>query len=259
VRRTLAIGFSAAAVLAAPAAAVGPWPDTVGSITALDGTRYSVTSGATATELAARRDGKVTKVTIPGAWRIPAVTSTQTPGGLSPDGKMLVLVQQTTSQELRQESKLLVVSTKTLAAQRTVTLKGEFGFDAISPDKKTLYVIEHRNTANLNEYIVRAYDLARGALLARPIVAKGEGEAMAGYPIARVTTTRGSWVYTLYWKTDGSTFVHALAASQRRAVCLDLTWKSRNVWSSRLQLSRDGHTLRVRSGGAIVATVATPA
>lgn len=259
-RRTLAIGFSAAAVLAAPAGAVGPWPDTVGSITALDGTRYSVTSDGSTTELTARRDGTSTKVVLQGAWRVPAVTSTQLPGGLSPDGKVLVLVQQTTSQQLREVSKLLVVATKTLRVQKTVVLRGEFGFDAVSPDKRTMYVIEHRNSANLNEYIVRAYDLARGVLLAQPVVAKGEGVAMGGYPISRVATTRGTWVYTLYWKTDGTTFVHALATSQRRAVCLDLTWKTSNVWQSHLGLSRDGHTLLVRDpAGKLVASVATPA
>ena len=260
-RKALAIALTACAVLAAPAGAVGPWPGTVSSVTsAATGERFSVTSDGSRTELVAHRGAVNSKATIPGTWQIPAVTSTQLPGGLSPDGRLLVLVQQGSFDSLRTQSKLLLVSTRTLKVQRAVTLPGEFGFDAVSPDKKTLYVIEHRNTSNLNEYIVRAYDVPRGALLARPIVAKNEGTAMAGYPVARATTTKGAWVYTLYWRSDGTTFVHALATTQRRAVCLDLTWKTMNVWQSRLSLSRDGRRLFVRNAsGAFVASVATPA
>ena len=259
-KKVLLAAFSAAAVLAAPAGAVGPWPGTVSAVTAPDGARYAVTDDGTTTELVARRGGSAARARLRGVWHIPAVTSTQLPGGLSPDGKLLVLVEQSTANGLRRQSKMLLVATGSLKVLKAITLRGEFGFDAISPDKRTLYLIEHRNEANLNEYVVRAFDVAHATLLARPIVAKGEGESMAGYPVARVATTRGAWVYTLYWKTDGSTFVHALAASQRRAVCLDLTWTTSNVWQSHLGLSRDGHTLLVRDpAGKLVASVATPA
>jgi hypothetical protein len=260
-RRALGIAVTACAVLAAPAGAVGPWPGTVSSVTsAATGERFSVTSDGSTTELVAHRHGAVAKANLPGSWRIPAVTSTQLPGGLSPDGRLLVLVQQGSFQGLRQESKLLLVSTRTLKVRKAVSLRGEFGFDAVSPDRKTLYVIGHRNSSNLNEYIVRAYDIPRGTLLARPIVAKDEGVSMAGYPIARATTTSGAWVYTLYWRGDGTTFVHALATSELRAVCLDLTWKTQNAWQSRLSLSPNGRKLFVRDqAGNLITAVPTPA
>ena len=242
--------------LAAPAAAVGPWPGTVSSVTsAASGVRYSVTSDGTRTEL--RAGGRTAR--FRGTWAIPAVTTTQLPGGLSPDGRLLVLVQPDDQQGLRTQSRLLVVSTRTLRVTRAVTLPGQFGFDAVSATDRVLYVIEHRNQADLNEYVVRAYDLVHGALLAKPVVAEGEDVTMRGYPVARVATTKGTWVYTLYWRANGTTFVHALATVQRRAVCLDLKWTTSNVWNARLGLSRDGKALRVRSGGSVVETVATPA
>jgi hypothetical protein len=131
----------------------------------------------------------------------------------------------------------------------------------VSADRRTLYVIQHRDASNLNAYVVRAYDLVRGVLLARPVVAAGEDTTMRGYPVARVATTRGTWVYTLYWRSDGTTFIHALATLQRRAVCLDLTWTTQSdAWTARLLLSRDGKRLIVRApSGQVVQQVATPA
>jgi hypothetical protein len=254
--------LAVALVVAAPAAAVGPWPGTVNAVVSTTtGERFSVTSDGTTTELIARLDGVVRKATFTGTWRVPAVTSTGLPGGLSPDGRLLVLAQGSTTPGLRDASRFLVVSTKTLAVARGITLRGEFGFDAVSADRHTLYVIEHRDASNLNDYVVRAYDLSRGRLLTQPVVAAGEDTTMRGYPVARAATTRGTWVYTLYWRSDGSTFIHALATVERRAVCLDLKWVARNgAWSSRLQISRDGRRLIVRApNGQVVEEVASPA
>jgi hypothetical protein len=260
--RTILVLCAVALVLAAPAGAVGPWPGTVNAVVSpVRGERFSVTSDGRSTELVARREGTTRKTQLRGTWRVPAITSTELPGGLSPDGKLLVLAQVSPASGLRAESRFLVVSTRTLAVRRTVALRGEFGFDAVSADGRTLFVIEHRDAANLNAYVVRAYDLRSGALLAKPVVAAGEDTTMRGYPIARATTTRGTWVYTLYWRSDGSTFIHALATVERRAVCLDLSWVVQNgVWTARLQLSRDGKQLLVRSpDGSVVERVATPA
>ena len=249
--------------LAAPAGAVGPWPGTVSSVTStVTGDRFSVTSDGTTTELVARHNGVASRASFPGTWRIPAVTSTELPGGLSADGKLLVLAQPSSTPGLRTASRFLVVATRSLTLTRAITVKGEFGFDAVSADRRTLYLIEHRDASNLNDYVVRAYDLAHGRLLTKPVVATGEETTMRGYPVARVATTRGTWVYTLYWRADGSTFIHALATLQRRAVCLDLKWVagSNGAWTARLQLSRDGKRLLVHSPtGAVVEQVATPA
>ncbi len=260
--RVLVTAILAALALPAAAGAVGPWPGTVNAVTSpATGERFSVTSDGTTTELVARLHGATRTTNLPGTWRVPAVTSTELPGGLSPDGKLLVLAQVSHANGLRTASRFVVVATKTLEVATAITLRGEFGFDAVSADRRTLYVIEHRDASNLNDYVVRAYDLAQGRLLAQPVVAAGEDTTMRGYPVARATTTRGTWVYTLYWRSDGSTFIHALATVQRRAVCLDLEWVVQNgAWAARLQLSRDGKRLIVRSAsGQVVEQVATPA
>lgn len=247
----LAVVALAALALAAPAAAVGPWPGTVSRVAG-----YRVASDGTTTRLHAGK--RVAR--LPGAWRIPAITSTQVPGGLSPDGRLLVLVQgNDAATQLRHRSSFLVVSTRTLVPRPVIVLPGEFGYDAVSADGRTLYVIEHRDTTNLNAYVVRAYDLVRRRLYPEPVVAKGEGTTMRGYPVARVTTASGSWVYTLYWREDGTTFVHALDTVQRRAVCLDLSWTTQQAWGARLTLSADGKHLEVGANGRLIETVATPA
>jgi hypothetical protein len=152
-----------------------------------------------------------------------------------------------------------VLRAATLALEDTLVLPGEFGFDTLSPDGSTMYVIQHRSRADLNAYVVRAYDLRQHHLLPGTIVAKGETGSMRGYPVARATSRRGTWVYTLYNRPSGNPFIHALDTSERYAVCIDLTWRpgSSNIWLARLVLSAHGRQLVVRSGGVAVSTVDT--
>jgi hypothetical protein len=198
-------------------------------------------------------------VTLDGAWGIPAVTSTGAAGGLSPDGKTLVLSQPPRYSGLRSQSQFLVVSTGSLAVEKKLTLPGEFGFDALSQGSRTLYVIQHARSYDLVAYRVRAYDLQQDRLLPGVIVAKGETETMRGYPVSRATSRAGTWVYTLYHRQAGKPFVHALNTVKRLAVCIDLTWDpgQDDVWNARLKLSQDGKRLLVRSSGTTVATVDT--
>jgi hypothetical protein len=183
------------------------------------------------------------------------VTSVGTAGGLSPDGRLLVLVEPPQYGGLRQQSRFVVLSTAKLARVSTVTLPGEFGFDAISPDRRILYVIQHASSQDLVRYVVRAYDLRARRLLPQAIVDKRElDETMRGYPVARATSPSGAWVYTLYTKQPGSTaaFVHALNAAGRSAFCVDLPpWTGgEDVWNARLELSGKVLTVRASSGGA---------
>lgn len=251
----------AAAILVPGAAAVGPWPGLAGSVTSASGdARYTVSRTGETTTLRAILGGKpAAKTTFDGAWGIPAVTSTGVAGGLSPDARTLVLSQPPTYAGLRSESRFLVVSTRGLALEKTLTLPGEFGFDALSPDGRTMFVIQHASTRDLVSYRVRAYDLVHDRLLPGVIVAKGETETMRGYPVARATSKSGAWVYTLYHRTSGKPFIHALGTTQRRAVCIDLRWQppADQVWRTKLRLSADGRRLLVRSSGATVATIDT--
>jgi hypothetical protein len=250
-----------AAVVTGAALAVGPWPGVVRSVAAPAGdVRYTVSRSGESTDLRAVRNGtESAKATFDGAWGIPAVTSTGVAGGLSPDGKTLVLSQPPTYAGLRPESRFMVVSTRDLALEKTLTLPGEFGFDALAPDGRTMFVIQHASGRDLVSYRVRAFDLAHDRLLPGVIVAKGETETMRGYPVARVSSRTGTWVYTLYHRMNGKPFIHALGTVQRRAVCIDLSWQPRadDVWNTKLRLSPDGRRLMVRSSGVTVATVDT--
>jgi hypothetical protein len=244
--------------------AVGPWPGLAQSVRSTQGdVRYTAVRSGESTTIRALRvganGGELATTKLDGKWGIPAVTSTGVAGGLAPDGRTLVLTEPPSYNGLRSKSTFLVLSTDTLAIRNTIVLKGEFGFDAIAPDGRTLYLIQHRSRSDLVSYVVRGYDLGKGRLLSRVIVAKGESGAMRGYPVARATSKAASWVYTLYNRGSGKPFIHALNTNQRFAVCIDLPWQpgSSNIWLTRLVLTPDGRQLVVRSGGAAVATVDT--
>ncbi|MFL5963718.1 MAG: hypothetical protein ACJ757_12580 [Gaiellaceae bacterium] len=243
------------------AGAVGPWPGLAATVSSADhSVRYTASRADGGTTIRAISHGAVTaELHVDGAWGIPAVTSVGLAGGLSPDGRLLILTQPVTYQGLRAESSFLIVRTPKLSVPETITLPGEFGFDAVSPDRHTLYVIQHRNTSDLVQYVVRAYDLVKRALVRRAVVAKGEGETMRGYPVSRATSKSGAWVYTLYNRPSGKPFIHALNTSRRFAVCIDLTWSpsSSELWNTRLALTADGRKLLVRSHNAVVSRVDT--
>jgi hypothetical protein len=258
---TLAAATGAAVISTSVALGVGPWPGLAAAVRSPSGdVRYTASrsDGSTVVRAlrAAAKGGVVAHVTLDGLWGIPAITSIGAAGGLSPDGRMLVLSEPASYSGLRSQSRFLVLSARTLAVEKTIVLGGEFGFDVLSPDRRTLYVIQHRSRADLVSYVVRAYDLARNRLLPGTIVAKGETGSMRGYPVSRASSKGGSWVYTLYHRGSGDPFIHALNTVGRSAVCIDLPHVIEgDVWSMRLSVSPDGRRLMVRSGGTAIAAV----
>jgi len=249
---------AAALLVTGAALAVGPWPGLAPAVSSASGdVRYTATRRGGMTTVQAIREGAVVASTrIAGAFGIPAVTSVGTAGGLSPDGRLLVLVQPPQYDGLRAQSRFVVLSTDRLARVATISLPGEFGFDAISPDRRTLYVIQHVSRADLVRYVVRAYDLRTRRLLPQAIVDKrSPAEVMRGYAVARAATPTGDWVYTLYTKNAGSslTFVHALNAAGRSAFCIDLpNWSGgENIWDARLELSGDTLLVKAKEGTTV--------
>lgn len=254
--RNVLVAVGAAVICAGAAAAAGPWPGLADHLTTTSGIEYATKRAAGKTTITSSSGATAT---IAGAWGIPAVTTAGAAGGLSPDGKLLVLVPPPSYNGLRTRSDFLVLSATTLGVNAQVSLRGEFGFDALSPDGRWLYVIQHISTRDLVRYVVRAYDLRAHRLLPGVIVDKrSPNEAMRGYAVARATTATGAWVYTLYTKNPGSSlaFVHALNAAGRYAFCIDLTWTAGDIWDAQLELS--GRTLYVRAGdGSTVARIDT--
>jgi hypothetical protein len=259
------LGIFGALVLAALAFAshaysVGPWPGLAAAATAADGSRYSASRTDYQTLVRAQRAGAASRsLRVAGRWGIPAITSTGVAGGLSPAGNLLVLAEPPSFAGLRSTSRFLILATRPLRLRNTLELPGEFGFDAISGDGRTLYLIQHRSRADLVSYVVRGYDLVARRLLPGVIVAKGEEGPMRGYPVARASSRNGTWVYTLYHKPNGNPFVHALNTNHRFAICIDLPAQANvtNIWNLRLKLTSDQKRLQVRNNDDLLASINT--
>jgi hypothetical protein len=198
---------------------------------------------------------------IGGRFTIPAVAYDRSAGGLSTDGQTLVLIRPRARFPQRR-TVLAFVDTPRLRA-RTVRLRGDFSFDAISPDGHWAYLIHYLSPRDPTRYEVRAYDLERRRLLAAPVVDPSEpGEAMGGSPLTREASPDGRWAYTLY-DGRGKPFVHALDMVARRAVCVDLPRDiGRRVLASaaqalRLSYGADPDRLTLTSGGTPIAQIDT--
>jgi hypothetical protein len=225
-----------------------------------------------------RRGGRLTRWWyLQGGLHVPAVAYDGTPGGLSADGGTLVLMgvpfrfRKTYPPPVSRFAILDIERffrrqkpwdrpTRELRPAQGgffeyVDLRGDFSFDAISPDGSTVYLI-HRSAQNkgpdyITHYEVRALDVESGRLLAEPIVDPAEpDERMAGLPITRATSPDGRWAYTLYDGDGHEPFVHALDTVGRRAVCVDLPQLEgrRDLFNLRLRVEPEGETLTVMSG-----------
>jgi hypothetical protein len=158
-----------------------------------------------------------------GTYGIPMVTSQDT-GGLSRDGKMLVL--QSSAYDPT-DTGFILVNTGTTQMRDAFFLKGWFAFDALSPDGKRLYLTQHIDANNTSRYVVREYDLTRDRLLPGRIADRTQKSwVMQGDALTRTTSLGGRWVYTLYDNYGGYPFIHALDTVRGVAHCIGLPWKS---------------------------------
>jgi hypothetical protein len=230
--------------------------------TPTESTRYVTIPVARGTLVArvARNGGQILGSRfVRGTFTIPAVAYDGTPGGLSADGKRLVLIAPRVSFP-RARTGLLLMDAPRLRPLRRVTLDGDFSLDAISPRGLLLYLIEYTSPTDPTRYLVRGLDLRTGRLLPKPIVDPVEpGEKMRGSPITRATGPGGRVAYTLYDGAGATPFVHALDTSRVTAKCIDLdAFRGRgDLWRFHLQLSHDGRTLTVRGRGRAEAIVDT--
>jgi hypothetical protein len=209
------------------------------------------TSRGTVVTRSRTHGGRVVRAgVLDGSWGVPLVAYDWTSGGLSADGSTLVL----TSPFAHGHSTFAVVDARRFELKRTIKLKGMWGFDALSPDAATLYLIQ-TSLPKQSRYAVRAYDLHAGRLLPEPVVDPSEpDEPMRGLPVTRVTGPGGRWEYTLY--TGGEhPFVHALDTVRRESICIDLPeriGRASWIWKARLAL-RDG-SVKVLHGGQVAAS-----
>jgi hypothetical protein len=254
------LALVATVVVAGTAFGAGPWPGFAQNLNA-NGIVYASTRQAGTTTLTATQGTRVLRTAhFKGSFGIPAITLQGLAGGLSVNGRLLVLAEAPNYEVLKRTSHFLVVRAPSLRLLHEVTLNGDFGYDALSPDGRTLYLLQHRSVS-APDYAVRAYDLVAGRLLEQAIVdRRNPDEKMNGIPVARTTSSTGAWVYTLYSKQSGGMFVHALNAKGRSAFCVDFTWSGRqeDTWLLRLALSEKDHMLTVLTpGGGTAARIDT--
>ncbi len=215
-----------------------------------------------------RRDGRVERWwQLDGDYDVPAVAYDGTGGGLSADGKTLVLGSfafdspvyppKTTrltllDTDLRPQRHLRAGQRRPPSVFRSVELRGHFAFDAISPDGSTIYLIHHfphlSGPSYITHYEVRAYDVESRRLLPEPIVDPEEPEErMEGLPLTRAMSPDGRWAYTLYDGNGKEPFIHALDTVGGRAVCIDLPQLTelprRFYYLLQLQMREGGHQL----------------
>jgi hypothetical protein len=249
--RLIAFALVPLAIASGPAAAGGgPSPGVIGgwdgAVDATRSIRYVAMPSATTTAVAAVRtsDGRVLRfATIRGAYGIAQVAFDGTTEGVSRDGQTLVLADVGANRDV---TRFAVLSTSRLRLRKAIELRGYWSLDAISSDGRTLYAIQYHGTGPNPRYDVRAVSLVTGKPLGGPIVDKSEpDEEMNGAPWSRVRSANGAWAYTFYAKPNGTAFVHALNTSSRRAVCVDLPWRTGTNTLSlvRLSLANGGRSL----------------
>jgi hypothetical protein len=252
-RRLLPLVLVAFVVVPAALADGPPVVAGVDGVSAPDGkARYLAVSAAGRTMVEQIRVAgvRVQRVTsLRGTWVVPGVALDGTPGGLSGDGRTLVLSRPPTSAH-QTRSDFQVVRARDLAPMQQVHLRGSFSYDALSPDGSRLYLIQHVQDPSLSRYVVRAYDLALGRLLPGRIADRAQrGWVMAGWPVTRTTSAGGRWVYTLYSRPGGTPFVHALDTARGVAHCIGIPWRSENqnpLWRLRMSVRDGGRTLSLR-------------
>jgi hypothetical protein len=259
------LGFAAvvvacAALSAADALAVGPDPGVLqgGEGQARGNVRY-VAIGArhrTIVEAIARSGRVLRRVDVRGQFGVPRVAYDGTTDGLSADGHTLVLGQVRTVQ-FRRTSSFAVIAVPRLKLRTMVKLGGDFSFDALSPDGRLLYLIEHMSAQNGTQYRVRVYDLAAGRLLKKMVTDKRRWQSvMQGIPLARATSKDHRWAFTLYGG-GAHPFVHSLDTREAYAVCIDLpsSWQRLNFTGIRMHMKGNRLVIGPGSNGNPLAVI----
>ena len=252
-------------LVAAPGAAADGGPidvsDSAAGVTA-PGSKFRyfalIAPKGTVVAQVARDTGRVERdVPLRGDFGIPGVGFDEGTGGLAHDGRTLVLAERRATFP-RRHSSFAVFGARDLRLRKLVRLKGDFSYDALSPDGRTLYLVQYLSAGDPTKYAVRAYDLPAHRLDPDPIVDPNEhaGE-MRGYPVSRSYSPDGRWAYTLYDGNGEEPFVHALDTVRGRAVCIDapILAHSDDIFGLTLRTAPDGRTVSVLAGHRPVATV----
>jgi hypothetical protein len=187
-----------------------------------DWTHLYTVSGDALIDINPQTGARLQNVRLPGYFQLPAATMSGVPGGLSQNGRWLVLERfDSAPGSVPSATHLLVVDTSFGKQLRQIDLPGYFQFDAVSNDGARLFLIQYVSST---EYYVRQFDVGSGQLNPTVIFDKKDGgAAMAGLRLSGVASLDGNWLYSLYTRQDKSPFIHALNLDGSLiAFCLDL-------------------------------------
>jgi hypothetical protein len=249
--RTLVCALAvASAVAAAPAGATPGLQRVAGG----PGASASLKNGV----LTMHWPGGSARLAVPAGYALPAVTTQGDLGGISFDGRTVVLAHARQGEGGR--SRFLVAEDGKLTP---LSFSGKVAFDALAPKGSAIYLTRRASATDPTKYTVLSYNRAQKVLnrVVTKIVFSAEGGedpgrwTMQGQPLTRTSAADGSWTYTLYDSREYP-FIHALPLGQGGwAVCIELpeAWRSR---ASTLRLrAAPAHTLQVLSAaGDVIAT-----
>ena len=235
-----------------------------------DGSVYYTLDGASPSTLGwvdAKTGRTITQLQLEGSYSF-ANERELGPTGLSPNGRWLVLVGESAA------SRFALIDTALLKLAAIVEVPGAFGYDAISDDGSSLYLIERiaPDTARqlgasaAYSYRVRVYDVPSAKLsetlvvdvkLAGQITGDNNAQTrvdgiMNGIYQSSVPSADGRWNFSFYYNPNRGPFIHVLHLDSRTAFCiLDLPsvaggYEKRLGWS--LALSPSGQTLYAVNG-----------
>ena len=166
---------------------------------------------------------------VPGIWGVV---------GLSPDGRTVARF------KFRRRAKGTNLTLDERGRSRSIHFPGTYELESFSPDARRLFLIHWHRTGS---YDLQQYDRASARL--SPTRLDDPDEKMEGQAQSAVQNRDGSWLYTLYWKLNGETFVHALDLRTGVAHCVDLPLRGdfAKVSATSLTLSPDERRLYLAS------------
>jgi hypothetical protein len=221
---TVTVAGSGASIAQADGLPVLGFSTPVRGVRALDGTRrYQARPRGNKTLVtAASRSGRaLARTVLAGRFDVPVVAYDGSSSGLSANGGTLVLIRPRVTFPQRSTA-LMILAARTLRPRRIVRLRGDFSFDALSPNGDWIYLIQYISPQDPTRYRVRELNARTGRLQRRDIVdPRDRGETMRGHPITRASSPDGRWAYTLY-DGVGHPFVHALDTALGKARCIDV-------------------------------------
>jgi len=225
-----------------------------------DWTHLYTVSGDGLIDIDPQTGTKLRNVRLPGYFQLPPATMSGVPGGLSPNGRWLVLESfDRSSTGVPSATHLLLVDTSYAKSMQQIDFRGSFQFDAISNDGQRIFLIQYVSST---EYYVRQFDVGIGQLNPTVIFDKSDGgAAMAGLRLSGVASPDGNWLYSIYVRQDKSPFIHALnLEGSLIAFCLDLPGSgyasNSDAFHWSLALKADGSHLYATNGATgIVADI----